>query len=72
MLQTVLRLCWLNLRFPYAAISIAPLIEAHRRIRKELKAAAGDEAYRTPPVATDKQRAQFTSRRRSDKDTRAL
>jgi len=28
MFQAVLHLCWLNLRFPSTAISIAPLIEA--------------------------------------------
>ena len=31
MLQAVLHLCWLNLRFPSAATSIAPLIDAARR-----------------------------------------
>jgi hypothetical protein len=32
MFQAVLHLCWLNLRFPSTAISIAPLIEANPRL----------------------------------------
>lgn len=38
MFQAVLHLCWLNLRFPSAATSIAPLIDAARRHHSRVEA----------------------------------
>ena len=46
MFQSVLHLCWLNLRFPSTATSIAPLIDADRRRRHRSRVETEVEAER--------------------------